>query len=189
MRAIIALSLRFRYLVVAGAVALMFFGSQTLGHEKVDVFPEFAPVTVEIQTECLGLSPSEVEPLVTVPLENALQGVPRVTEVESESVPQLSAIFLYFKNGTGRAPGAPAGAGASQRRGAYVAFVGRATGDVSDRVRDQPRDAGRDLLEHRRSARPVEDRVLHDPRAAPPGAGCRQRRDVGRDQEGSTGRR
>ena len=100
MRHIIYTSLRFRYVVIAGAVALMFFGAQTLGHQKVDVFPEFAPVSVEIQTECLGLSPSEVESLVTVPLENALQGVPRVTEVESESVPQLSAIFLYFKNGT-----------------------------------------------------------------------------------------
>ena len=82
MRAIVYLSLRFRYIVIAGAAALMFFGVQTLGHQKVDVFPEFAPVTVEIQTECLGLSPSEVESLVTVPLENALQGVPRVTEVE-----------------------------------------------------------------------------------------------------------
>jgi CzcA family heavy metal efflux pump len=100
MRAIVYFSLRFRYLVIAAAVALMFFGVQTLGHQKVDVFPEFAPITVEIQTECLGLSPAEVESLVTVPLENALQGVPRVTEVESESVPQLSAIFLYFKNGT-----------------------------------------------------------------------------------------
>src|SRR5437763_1683678 len=100
MRAIVYLSLRFRYLVIAAAVALMFFGAQTLGHQKIDVFPEFAPVTVEIQTECLGLSPSEVESLVTVPLENALQGVPRVTSVQSESVPQLSAIFLYFKNGT-----------------------------------------------------------------------------------------
>jgi CzcA family heavy metal efflux pump len=100
MRTIVALSLRYRYLVVAAAVALMFFGGRTLGHQKVDVFPEFAPVTVEVQTECLGLSPSEVEQLVTVPLENALQGVPRVTEVESESVPQLSAIFLYFKGGT-----------------------------------------------------------------------------------------
>jgi len=100
MRTIVYNSLRFRYLVIAGAVALMFFGVQTLGHQKVDVFPEFAPVTVEIQTECLGLSPQEVRDLVTVPLENALQGVPRVTEVESESVPQLSAIFLYFKNGT-----------------------------------------------------------------------------------------
>src|SRR5436305_8286911 len=100
MRAIIGLSLRFRYLVIAGAVALMFFGIQTLGHQKVDVLPAFAPITVGIQTECTGLSPSEVEQLVTVPLEDAVQGVPDDTEVDSESVPELSAIFLYFKNGT-----------------------------------------------------------------------------------------
>ena len=100
MRFIVASSLRFRYLIVAAAAALMFFGAQTLGHQKVDVFPEFAPISVEIQTECLGLSPTEVEQLVTVPLENALQGVPNVYETDSESVPQLSAIFLYFKKGT-----------------------------------------------------------------------------------------
>src|SRR5205085_8037987 len=100
MRPIVYLSLRFRYLVIAGAVVLMFFGVQTLGHQKVDVFPEFAPVTVEIQTACLGLSPSEVESLVTVPLETSMQGIPGVSEVRSQSVPQLSAIFLYFRGGT-----------------------------------------------------------------------------------------
>lgn len=100
MRFIVRNSLRFRYLVVAAAAALIFFGGQTLSHQKVDVFPEFAPVTVEIQTECLGLSPQEVSQLVTVPLENALQGVPGVYETDSESVPQLSAIFLYFRGGT-----------------------------------------------------------------------------------------
>jgi CzcA family heavy metal efflux pump len=100
MRTVVALSLRYRYLAVLAAVALMFFGGRTLANQKIDVFPEFAPVTVEVQTDALGLSPSEVESLVTVPLENALQGVPGVREVESESVPQLSAIFLYFKGGT-----------------------------------------------------------------------------------------
>jgi CzcA family heavy metal efflux pump len=100
MRWIVASSLRFRFLVVGLAAALMFFGAQTLGHQKVDVFPEFAPVSVEIQTSCLGLSPSEVESLVTVPLEAALQGVPGVSEIRSQSVPQLSAIYLYFRSGT-----------------------------------------------------------------------------------------
>src|SRR5436305_13626438 len=100
MRKIVYLSLRFRYLVIAAAAVLMFFGIQTIGHQKVDVFPEFTPVTVEIQTECLGLSPSEVQQLVTAPLENALQAVPGVTETNSESVPQVSAILLYFMPGT-----------------------------------------------------------------------------------------
>src|SRR6266702_1058707 len=78
----------------------MFFGVQTLGHQKIDVFPEFAPVSVEIQTACLGLSPTEVESLTTVPLEAALQGVPGVYDIRSDSEPQLSAIFLYFRQGT-----------------------------------------------------------------------------------------
>ena len=46
------------------------------------------------------LSPSEVESLATVPLEAALQGVPGVNDIRSDSEPQLSAIFLYFNAGT-----------------------------------------------------------------------------------------
>ncbi len=100
MRWIVATSLKFRYLVMGLAVVIMYFGVQTIGHEKLDVFPEFAPVSVEIQTGCLGLSPSEVEALTTVPLEAALQGVPGVYDIYSDSEPQLSAIFLYFRAGT-----------------------------------------------------------------------------------------
>src|SRR6266568_403336 len=100
MRWLVGTGLRFRYLVAGLAVGLMFFGVQVLGHEKLDVFPEFAPVSVEIQTTCLGLSPQEVESLTTVPLEAALQGVPGVGDVQSYSEPELSAIYLYFRSGT-----------------------------------------------------------------------------------------
>ena len=100
MRWIVGSSLRFRYLVVAAAAALVFFGVRELQTEKVDVFPEFAPTRVELQTACLGLSASEVEELVTVPLEDALNGVPGVQTIRSESVPQLSHITLLFKRGT-----------------------------------------------------------------------------------------
>jgi len=100
MRWLVGCSLRFRYLVAGLAAGLMFFGVQVLGHQKLDVFPEFAPVSVEIQTTCLGLSPQEVESLTTVPLEAALQGVPGVDDVQSYSEPQLSAIYLYFRSGT-----------------------------------------------------------------------------------------
>ncbi|MFL5819551.1 MAG: efflux RND transporter permease subunit [Solirubrobacteraceae bacterium] len=100
MRWIIGTSLRLRFLVAAGAAALMFFGAQQLHHQKVDVFPEFAPTRVEIQTACLGLSAAEVEELVSVPLEDALNGVPGVETIRSESVPQLSNITLLFKRGT-----------------------------------------------------------------------------------------
>jgi CzcA family heavy metal efflux pump len=99
MKAIISYSLRFRYLVLALGAALIWLGVARLQDVAVDVFPEFAPPRVEIQTICLGLSPAEVEQLVTVPLENALNGVPGVDVMRSKSVPQLSSILLIFKSG------------------------------------------------------------------------------------------
>ena len=100
MRWIVSSSLRFRWLVVAAACSLLFFGFQGLQNEKVDVFPEFAPVLVTIETSCVGLSTTEVEGLVTVPLEDALNGTPGVDTIRSQSVGQLSSITLQFKQGT-----------------------------------------------------------------------------------------
>ena len=100
LRWIVGSSLRFRYVVAASAAALMFFGVQQLRGMPVDVFPEFAPPKVEIQTICLGLSATEVESLVTVPLEQALNGVPGLDVIRSKSVEQLSQIELIFKEGT-----------------------------------------------------------------------------------------
>ena len=72
---IVSTSLRYRYLVVMMAAALMVFGYVRLRNSSVDVFPEFAPPKVEIQTICMGLSAAAVEELVTVPLEQAMSGV------------------------------------------------------------------------------------------------------------------
>lgn len=99
MKLVIASSLRFRYLVLALGVVLTWFGLARLKDVAVDVFPEFAPPRVEIQTICLGLSSAEVEQLVTVPLENALNGVPDIEVMRSKSVGQLSSILLIFKSG------------------------------------------------------------------------------------------
>ena len=74
-RWIIGSSLKLRFLVIAVAGGLMLFGIPKLSPVPVDVFPEFAPPRVEIQTPCLGLSAEEVEALVSVPLEQALNGV------------------------------------------------------------------------------------------------------------------
>jgi Cu/Ag efflux pump CusA len=67
-RWIVGRSLKFRYIVLACAVGLLYFGVSQLQKMPVDVFPEFAPPMVEIQTISLGLSAEEVESLVTVPL-------------------------------------------------------------------------------------------------------------------------
>jgi CzcA family heavy metal efflux pump len=99
-RWIVGSSLKFRFIVVAAGVALMVFGGGQLRAMPVDAFPEFAPPRVEIQTICLGLSAAEVEGLVTVPLEQALQGMPGLDIVRSKSIPQLSSIELLFEPGT-----------------------------------------------------------------------------------------
>jgi CzcA family heavy metal efflux pump len=100
LRFIVATSLKFRYLVVAIALGMMLFGMQQLRRMPVDVFPEFAPPLVEIQTISIGLSPVEVESLVTIPLEQALAGVPGLDIMRSKSVPDLSAIKMIFESGT-----------------------------------------------------------------------------------------
>jgi CzcA family heavy metal efflux pump len=100
MRSIVAASLKFRFLVVALAGAMLFVGVGQLSHAPLDVFPEFAQPRVEIQTPCLGLSAEEVEALVTVPLEQALTGIDGLDVMRSKSVPDLSSIDLRFKSGT-----------------------------------------------------------------------------------------
>ena len=100
LRWLVGSSLKFRFIVVAAAAGLMFFGVQQLQHTRVDVFPEFAPPKVEIQTPSLGLSASEVESLVTIPLEQTLAGVPGLDVIRSKSLEQLSSIEMIFEPGT-----------------------------------------------------------------------------------------
>lgn len=100
MRWIVQTSLRYRFLVIFLAAVLMIFGIAQLSSSAVDVFPEFAPPKVEIQTLSMGLSAKDVEELVTVPLEQALNGVPGLDVMRSRSVTDLSDIFLIFKPGT-----------------------------------------------------------------------------------------
>ena len=100
MRWIVQTSLRYRFLVVFIALALFVFGVARLSNSSVDVFPEFAPPKVEIQTLSTGLSAASVEELVTVPMEHALVGVPGLDVMRSKSVPDLSQIVLIFKPGT-----------------------------------------------------------------------------------------
>jgi CzcA family heavy metal efflux pump len=100
MQWIVASSLKFRFIVIAGAAALMFFGITRLRHMPVDVFPEFAPPRVEIQTEGQGMSSAEVEDLITNPMELVLMGTPELDVMRSKSVNGLSQIVLLFKRGT-----------------------------------------------------------------------------------------
>ena len=101
MRWIVGTSLKARRAVVAIAVVIMVFGVWTLRRAETDVLPEFTPVTVDVQTEALGLSAEEVEQLITVPLEqDLLDGVAWLDHIESKSVPGLSSVHMIFEKGT-----------------------------------------------------------------------------------------
>ncbi len=99
-RSIVGTSLKFRFIVLAIAAAMMFFGIVQIPSMPVDAFPEFAPPRVEIQTPSLGLSAEEVESFVTVPLEQSFNGVDGLDLMRSKSIPDLSSIELLFKPGT-----------------------------------------------------------------------------------------
>jgi Cu/Ag efflux pump CusA len=90
-----------RRLVVPGVVAVLALGLVPLGAAPVDIYPEFEPSAVQVQTEALGLSAEEVEQLVTTPLEqDLLNGIPWLDSIRSQSMPGLSAIDLTFEPGT-----------------------------------------------------------------------------------------
>src|SRR5205807_3288185 len=82
------------------AVLMLVAGLYATLHARLDVFPEFAPPQVVIQTEAPGLSPGEVEQLVTLPVETAVNGVPRLDVLRSRSIQGLSAITVIFQDGT-----------------------------------------------------------------------------------------
>lgn len=99
LRHLVSSSLRFRLLVVALAFAVVAVGYRRSQDLPVDVFPEFAPPLIEIQTEAPGFSVEEIDEFVTVPLESSLVGTPGVSTVRSKSVLGLSSIVLILEGG------------------------------------------------------------------------------------------
>ena len=83
---LVAFSVRFRGVVVALAILLMGYGIYKIANSSLDIFPEFAPKQVIIQTEAQGLTAEQVEVLVTQPLENALGGLVGTESIRSQSI-------------------------------------------------------------------------------------------------------
>ena len=98
--ALVTFSLRFRGVVVALACVLLAYGVHVARRTRLDVFPDFAPPQVVVQTESPGLSPEQVESLVTRPVEEALNGTGGLDSLRSESIQGLSVITVVFKDGT-----------------------------------------------------------------------------------------
>ena len=97
---LITTSVHGRVVVLALCVLLVAYGYRTIQTAPLDVFPEFAPPKVEVQTEAPGLSTEEVESLISVPLESALNGTPGLKTIRSKSVLGLSSVVLLFEEGS-----------------------------------------------------------------------------------------
>src|SRR2546426_10910805 len=97
---IILWSLRNRLVVLVLAMLLIFYGVRAARQSPLDVFPDFAPPQVVIQTEAPGLSPEEVEQLVSIPLEHALNGTAGLETIRSSSIAGLSVVTCVFAGDT-----------------------------------------------------------------------------------------
>ena len=100
LRGLVSWSIRRRGLVAALACLMTVYGIYVTGRAKFDVYPEFAPPQVVVQTEAPGLAPEEVEELVTRPIEFALNGLPRLDSIRSQSLLGLSVVTVVFQEGT-----------------------------------------------------------------------------------------
>ena len=100
MQWLVAWSVRRRGVVATLALAFLVLGASRARLTPIDVFPEFVPAQVSIQTEAPGLTPDQVEALVTRPIEAAVNGAPGLASLRSESIPGLSVVDISFAPGT-----------------------------------------------------------------------------------------
>ncbi|HEV2394622.1 MAG TPA: efflux RND transporter permease subunit [Verrucomicrobiae bacterium] len=94
---LVQFSLRHRGVVIALGAVLIAYGLYVAERTRLDVFPEFAPPQVVVQTEAPGLSSEQVEQLVTVPIETELNGTPGLQVIRSQSIQGLSVVTLVFR--------------------------------------------------------------------------------------------
>ncbi|WP_299069682.1 efflux RND transporter permease subunit [Accumulibacter sp.] len=97
---IIAWSLRNKLFVVLAGVLLLAWGGWQAARTPVDVFPDLTAPAVTVVTEAHGMAPTDVESLVTFPIETALNGAPNVRRVRSATKIGLAVVTVEFEWGT-----------------------------------------------------------------------------------------
>ncbi|HEY3325854.1 MAG TPA: efflux RND transporter permease subunit [Novimethylophilus sp.] len=100
MKALVRFSIRHAGVIVGLALLIMIYGFYSLTRANLDVFPEFSPTQVVIQTEAPGLSAEMVETLVSQPIENSVSGSVGVETMRSQSIPGVSVVTVIFKEGS-----------------------------------------------------------------------------------------
>ncbi|HSR63095.1 MAG TPA: efflux RND transporter permease subunit [Gammaproteobacteria bacterium] len=97
---LVRFSINYRVVVIAVATLLMLFSIYRLSRAGLDIFPEFSPNLIVVQTEAPGYSTEQVEVLVTRPIETTLSGLIGIDHVRSESIQGLSVVNIYFEEDT-----------------------------------------------------------------------------------------
>lgn len=92
-------SVQYRFAALGALLTLLVAGAFAARELPIDALPDTSTVQVTIMTDASGLSPIEVERMVTAPLELALNGLPRLVELRSVSRPGLSSVTVVFEDG------------------------------------------------------------------------------------------
>ena len=100
MSTIVKFSIRYTGVIIGLAVIAIIFGLYQITRSPLNVFPEFSPNQVIIQTESPGFSSDLVESLVTLPIEKNLGGTIGIETIRSQSIPGLSVITIIFNENT-----------------------------------------------------------------------------------------
>ncbi len=100
MSALVKFSIRFSGVIIGIASLIVIYGIYSLTRSNLDVFPEFSPTQLIIQTESPGLSTDLVESLVSQPIEHSIAGTVGIELMRSQSIPGLSVVTVIFKEGT-----------------------------------------------------------------------------------------
>jgi CzcA family heavy metal efflux pump len=99
MRSLVALCVRHYGAITALTLMALVLGGWGAMQAPLDVFPEFVPSQVDVQTEAPGFAPQQVEELVTRQVENAVNGSAGIATMRSESIPGLSVVTITFTDG------------------------------------------------------------------------------------------
>ena len=108
-RAIITWSLHNRLIVLVGTLLLIVVGLYCAYHLNVEAYPDPTPPLVEVITQNPGASPEEIERLICIPIEIALNGMPGLHHLRSTTIPGLNDIKCVFTYGTGGPLGSQGG--------------------------------------------------------------------------------
>lgn len=100
MSSLVRFSIRFHGVIIGLACLMVLYGVYSLKRSNLDVFPEFSPTQIIIQTESPGLSAELVESLVSRPIETNIAGSVGVRNIRSQSIPGLSIVTVVFDENT-----------------------------------------------------------------------------------------